>query len=199
MGSAVRLIRSGCVQIARGKMRSIPTTGAFMKRLALATALFAAASAGLHAETFVDHARVRSVEPQYESVSIPREECTNQVVNEVRRTGGSPNYGGAVVGGVAGALLGNQVGKGHGKEAATAVGAVVGAFTGDRIANRDRQEYYEEVPRQVTTCRTVTDVQTRVAGYRVGYEYRGQQYTTLMRENPGRDLQVRVSVEPMVR
>ena len=51
----------------------------------------------------------------------------------------------------------------------------------------------------MTTCRTVNDVQSRITGYRVNYEYRGQHYTTLMRENPGPNLQVRVSVDPVVR
>lgn len=166
-----------------------------MKRLALVS-LLAVAAVGAQAETFIDHARVRSVEPQYESVSVPRNECTSQWVNETRPTGGQ-NYGGAVVGGVAGALLGNQVGKGHGREAATAVGAVVGAFTGDRIANGDRRDQYEVVQREVQTCRTVNEVQARIAGYRVGYEYRGQHYTTMMRDKPGADLQVRVSVDPV--
>ena len=168
-----------------------------MKRLALVP-LLATAAVGLHAETYIDSARVRSVDPQYESVSVPREECSSQWINEPRRTGGR-DYGGAVLGGVAGALIGNQVGKGHGREAATAVGAVVGAFTGDRLANRDRWEQYEQVPREVTTCRTVNEVQTRIGGYQVNYEYRGQHFTTLMRENPGPFLQVRVSVDPVGR
>jgi uncharacterized protein YcfJ len=169
-----------------------------MKRVALAF-IFASGAAAIHAEAFLDNARVRSVEPQYESVSLPREECSSQWVTEARRTGGGQNYGGAVIGGVAGALLGNQVGKGHGREAATAVGAVVGAFAGDHLANRDRRERYEEVPREVTTCRMVSDVQTRIAGYRVNYEYRGQHFTTLMHEPPGPNLQVRVSVDPVGR
>lgn len=167
-----------------------------MKRLAiiaLATAAFGAA----HADTFVDSARVRSVEPQYESVAVPRNECNTQWVNEVRRTDGGRNYGGAVVGGVAGALVGNQVGRGHGREAATAVGAVVGALAGDRIANGDRPDQYQEVPREVTTCRTVNDIQPRLTGYRVGYEYRGQQFSTFMPGNPGPQLQVRVSIDPV--
>lgn len=37
-----------------------------------------------------------------------------------------------------------------GREAATAVGAVVGALAGDRLANRDRWEQYEDLPREVT-------------------------------------------------
>jgi uncharacterized protein YcfJ len=174
-----------------------------MKSFTLAC-LLATAVAGAHAESYIDNARVRSVDPQYESVSVPRNECSSQWVNEVRRSGPPPyggvsQYGGAVVGGVAGALLGNQVGRGHGREAATALGAVVGAFSGDRLANGDRREQYEEVPREVTSCRTVSDVQTRITGYRVNYEYRGQHYTTLMRENPGPTLQVRVSVDPVGR
>jgi len=168
-----------------------------MKRLALVP-LLATAAVGLHAETYVDNARVRSVDPQYESVSVPRRECTSQWVNEVRRTG-RHDYGGAVLGGVAGALVGNQVGRGHGREAATAVGAVVGAFAGDRMGNRDRWDQYDEVPREVTTCRTVSEAQTRIVGYQVNYEFRGQQFSTLMRENPGPYLQVRVSVDPVGR
>jgi uncharacterized protein YcfJ len=76
---------------------------------------------------------------------------------------------------------------------------VLGAFAGDRISNGDRWEQYEQVPREVTTCRTVSEVQTRIAGYRVNYEYRGQQFTTLMREDPGPSLQLRVSVDPLSR
>jgi uncharacterized protein YcfJ len=167
-----------------------------MKRFAL-TCLLATAGVAIHAETYIDNARVRSVDPQYESVAVPREECSSHWVSETRRIDDGRQYGGAVVGGVAGALLGNQIGKGHGREAATAVGAVVGAVTGDRIANNDRRELYEEVPRQVTSCRTVNDMQNRITGFRVNYEYRGQHYTTLMRENPGPSLQVRVSVDPV--
>ena len=37
----------------------------------------------------------------------------------------------------------------------------------------------------------------RLTGYNVAYDYRGQTYTTLMRENPGPYLQVRVSVDPV--
>ena len=169
-----------------------------MKRLALIP-LLATAAFTLHAETYVDNARVRSAQPQYENVTVARQECSSQWVNETRRVDGGREYGGAVIGGVAGAVLGNQVGKGHGREAATALGAVLGAFTGDRFQNRDRVDQYEQVPREVTSCRTVNDVQQRLTGYQVAYEYRGQQFTTLMRENPGPNLQVRVSVDPVGR
>ena len=115
-----------------------------MNRTAL-FALLASAAFGAQAHTYTDNARVLSAEPQYENVSVPRQDCRSDWVSEARPSGGR-NYGGAVVGGLAGALLGNQVGRGHGREAATAVGAVIGAFTGDNLANRDRWEQpYEPV------------------------------------------------------
>jgi len=162
-------------------------------------ALLAATALTANAQTYVDTARVRSVQPQYETVTIPRQECTSQWINETHRVEDRRQYGGAVIGGVAGALLGNQLGKGHGREAATALGAVVGAFTGDRVANRDRGERYEQVPRQVQSCQSVNDVQQRLTGYQVTYDYRGQQFVALLPQDPGPQLQVRVSVEPLTR
>jgi uncharacterized protein YcfJ len=161
--------------------------------------MIAAAAVAVHAETYIDNARVSRVDPQYETVVVPRQECTTQVINDTVPVGGQRNYGGAVLGGVAGALLGNQVGHGHGKEAATAVGAVVGAFTGDNLANGNAQVATQQVPREVQSCHTVNEQQTRIAGYRVNYEYRGQHYTTLTHQDPGQYLQVRVSVDPVVR
>ncbi len=168
-----------------------------MNRLVLIPILATAALAA-HAETYLDNARVRSVQPQYESVTVPRQECSSQIVNETQRVDGGRQYGGAVVGGLAGAVLGNQVGKGHGREAATALGAVLGAFTGDRVQNRDRVDQYQTVPREVTSCQTVNDVQQRLTGYQVSYEYRGQQFNALLPQNPGSSLQVRVSVDPVI-
>ena len=170
-----------------------------MKRLAI-VGLLAAGAVGAQAQSFIDQARVRSVEPQYQNVTIPRNECTTQLVSDPPRqvSGGERNYGGAVIGGVAGGLLGHQVGKGHGKDAATAVGAVVGAIAGDHIANRDQApQYVQDAPREVKQCRTVNEVQSQLTGYRVNYEYHGQVYSTITRENPGHSLPVRVSVVPV--
>jgi uncharacterized protein YcfJ len=164
-----------------------------MKRFFLIP-LLATAAVAAHAQPYLDNARVTHVEPQYESVRVPRQECANQWVSEPSR-GDRHEYGGAVLGGIVGALVGNQVGGGHGREAATAVGAVVGAFTGDNLANRGRWQQPVPMSREVTTCRDVDDVQSRLVGYQVTYDYRGQQYTTLMQENPGRFVPVRVSVD----
>jgi uncharacterized protein YcfJ len=171
-----------------------------MNRSALFVLLATATVAvGAQAHTYTDNARVLGVAPQYENVSVPRQECRSDWVSEARPAG-RRDYGGAVVGGLAGAMLGNQVGRGHGREAATAVGAVVGALTGDNIANRGRwKQPYEPVVREVTSCRAVSVVQSRVVGYRVDYEYRGQRFSTLMQDQPGAYVPVRVTVEPVGR
>ena len=172
-----------------------------MKRSAI-LCLTTLLAAGAQAQTFNDTARVRNVNPQYENVSVPRNECTSQWVTEQQPVAASRNYGGLAVGGVAGAVLGNQVGKGHGREAATALGAVVGALAGEHFANQNGwgggyQQASQPEQRQVQNCRTGNDVQTRLTGYQVEYEYRGQVYSTVTRENPGRTLPVRVSVAPV--
>ena len=162
--------------------------------VATATAAF-----GAQANTYTDNARVLGVEPHYENVSVPRQECRSDWVSEARPSGGR-SYGGAVVGGLAGALLGNRIGRGHGREAATALGAVVGAFTGDNVANRGSWDQPDEpISREVTSCRKVSDVQSRIVGYQVDYEYRGQRFSTLMHNQPGAYMPVRVSVEPVGR
>ncbi|HET8745918.1 MAG TPA: glycine zipper 2TM domain-containing protein [Ramlibacter sp.] len=157
------------------------------------------AATGAQAQSFTDHARVRSVEPQYEVVQVPRQECTSQWVQEAPRAAApSGGYGGAIVGGLAGGLLGNQVGKGHGREAATAAGAVIGAITGDRIQNSGAAVAAPAPEaREVRSCRTVYDQQNRLTGYRVTYDYRGVEASTVLHDQPGATIPVRVSVTPL--
>jgi uncharacterized protein YcfJ len=184
-----------------------------MKRLITAS-LFATTLIGAQAQTFNDNARVRSAEPQYENVSVPRNECTNHWVDErggrggyERQTQNQPqdrNYGGAIVGGLAGGVIGHQIGGGAGKDAATALGVVLGAIAGDRMGNnQEPRVQYDSGPaeitqREVRRCRTVYDTQTRITGYKVTYDYHGQTYATFMRSNPGNSLPVRVTVDPVV-
>ena len=181
-----------------------------MKRIAIAS-LLVTGLFGAQAQTFTDQARVRSAEPQYENINVPRQECRSRWINEpvshVNVERQERSYGGAVLGGLAGGVLGNQVGRGSGRGAATVLGVVLGAVAGDHIDKRNQAGQaqargyddgrYENAQREVQRCRTVYDAQTRITGYQVTYEYRGQHYTTLMRSNPGHTLPVRVSVEPI--
>ena len=50
-----------------------------MKRLVIAS-LFATALLGAQAQSFTDQARVRSVDPQYENINVPRNECSSHWV-----------------------------------------------------------------------------------------------------------------------
>lgn len=171
-----------------------------MQRALIAIALLSAAAraAAAQPDSFIDHARVRHVEPEYESVQVPRQECGSQWVTEPPAAN-NRHYGGVIIGGVAGAVLGNQVGKGRGREAATAAGAVIGALAGDRIANGSRWQADEPSAREVTRCHTVVDVENRITGYRVEYEYNGRHYTTFMRDEPGHTMPVKVTVAPAER
>ncbi len=158
----------------------------------------AAPAVAVQAPTFVDRARVESVQPQYEVVQMPRQECTNQLVQDAPQPVANNGVAGAVIGGVAGGILGHQVGRGNGNTAATAAGAIVGAIAGNSIQNNNQpQQYVQAPPREVQSCRTVTEQQQRLVGYRVTYEYHGNQYTTVTREQPGQSLPVRVSVTPL--
>jgi uncharacterized protein YcfJ len=171
-----------------------------MKRYVLTiVAALAAVAVQAQAQTFNASARVREVQPQYETVQVPRQECTSAWVQDAPAAP-SRSYGGVIIGGVVGGVLGNQVGKGHGREAATAAGAVVGALAGDHLANRGAPSQYVQGPaREVRNCQTVYETQQQVAGYRVTYEYQGYQYTTVTRDHPGSVLPVRVSVVPLER
>ena len=80
-----------------------------MKRLVIAS-LLATGLLGAQAQavTYTDNARVRSVDPQYENISVPRNECRSQWINEDRRSGGGRQgrqYGGALLGCLAGGAL----------------------------------------------------------------------------------------------
>lgn len=143
-----------------------------------------------HAQDYEDYARVRSVTPEYQQVSTPRDDCRAEYVPEERGLG---RYVGPLVGGGAGALLGAQVGQGNGNRAATAVGAIAGAIIGDRVQNR----YPDGGVREARRCRSSYYSENRLTGYRVAYEYGGRVYQTTLPYDPGNTLRVRVAVDPI--
>ena len=133
-------------------------------------------------------ARVISSEPVYETINEPRTQCwTETVGHDHYRHEGS---GGAVIGAIAGGLLGSTIGKGNGRVAAAAVGAATGAVIGDRMD----PPRYTESPRQIERCQTTDNRRRIIAGYDVRYRYMGQDYSTRLPYEPGRHLNLRVSV-----
>jgi uncharacterized protein YcfJ len=143
-------------------------------------------------ETYYENARVLSVAPQNELVNNPRQECSTEYIRESYNSG-RRDIGGAIIGGIAGGLLGSQIGKGNGKVAAAAVGAATGAIVGDRIDNNGQRTFSA---RPVERCTTVDNWQTVNRGYLVTYLYDGRIYTTIMPNDPGNIVSVRVSVAP---
>jgi len=154
-----------------------------------ASTLFLLVSGASKAEQYYDQARVIRATPEYERISIPYQECYDESApaRDYPRSG-ERAYGGSIIGGITGALVGNQIGRGHGREAATAVGAI-----GDRVQNQRGDESRE--PHTIRRCQDLERWENRLTGYRVMYEYGGHRYATLMSNDPGKTVRVRVSVD----
>lgn len=153
-------------------------------------------------QTYQDSARVTRVSPRFEQFDNPEEQCHMEIERVEPMNNGANNQGrnlgGTVIGGIAGAILGSQVGGGNGRTAATAVGAIGGALIGDQVANGvGNNQYQGATERQVRRCNTVNHPEERAAGYDVSYQYQGRNYTTLMQQNPGRNVRVNVTVTPL--
>ena len=144
------------------------------------TALIAASAAASAAE----YANVVSATPVTASVSVPVQSCYD--VERVVQP--QPSGAGALIGAIAGGVLGNQFGHGVGRAAATGLGVVAGSSIGNQV------EANNNPPVAVAgrDCRTVSQVQRRVVGYDVVYDYNGQRYTTRTATDPGPRLAIDV-------
>ncbi len=150
-----------------------------------------------------DYAKVVRVTPivRYVTVETPVRECY-QVERQVRhrRSGGGNVAGAAIAGGIIGGIIGNQFGSGSGRDAATAAGVIIGssigadsARAGTTVSRRARQ------PSRQCDISYETHEEERIDGYQVTYRFRGVEYRTRMRRDPGDRIKVRVLVEPVSR
>lgn len=113
------------------------------------------------------HAQVLSAAPVKGMSAVPREICTDRVVQE-RQAERDGNVGGTVAGAVIGGLLGNQVGGGDGRKLATVAGAVAGGYAGREV---DRRHVGGKVVnRTQRDCQTINEAREGVIGYMVDYE-----------------------------
>ncbi len=181
------------------------------KRMSLLTVLLVASTSAMagHDEEYShgkyeDYARVRSVTPEYENVNNPRQVCSDEYVQDRghRHEQAYPDrsYSGTVLGGITGALVGSRFGKGNGNSAAIAAGTIAGAVIGDKMQNNGGASYedddYDHRGRAVRRCHSADNWEKHLTGYRVVYEYAGRSYATVMPNEPGRTIPVRVSVVP---
>ena len=147
-------------------------------------------SARVFAADYTDMATVTTVNPRYENMNVPRQQC--QMVQETVPQ--EKSLTGALVGGVAGAIIGSQVGGGKGRIATGAVGAGVGAIVGDRIDNSNNGV----TTRQVERCTLIDNYQQVIRGYDVVYQYQNRTYQTYMTTpvKAGDAIRVQVNVTP---
>lgn len=162
----------------------------------LVLGLVAFAGTAMADNSFYDKARVIKVKPIYEMVRVnqPVEQCWNESVEypgHARRDSFTPTIAGAVVGGV----VGNQFGKGRGKDAMTVVGALLGGSIGNDMGRRPHRSYVSTERR----CELIDNYteHEELVGYRVKYKYKGKIFRTRTDTDPGRFIQVRVSVAPV--
>lgn len=166
-----------------------------MKKLLLITSILASlslvgvAKAGHDSRHHYDNvryerAKVLYAEPVsgYSESRYPRERCYTTSSGSDRRKG---SIVGAVVGSVVGYKLGGDRGE---KRLGSVAGAVVGSAIGQSVADKGRDSRYR--------CEVVQERYGHAAiiGYNVTYKYKGQRYTTFMDYDPGRWVDVEVSV-----
>jgi uncharacterized protein YcfJ len=168
------------------------TSTSHYRQAIIASALIAAATAAQAVAPYENESLVRArvihSQPIYQTINEPRTECWTETVGYEGPRHRNEGSGGAVLGAIAGGLIGSTVGRGNGRVAAAAVGAATGAVVGDRMDARS------EGPRQIERCQTIDNPRRVVSGYDVRYRYQGHDYNTQLPYDPGRFLNLRVSV-----
>jgi len=139
--------------------------------------------AGYKALDSSEYAEVVAVNPAMKSISVPREECRNELVSYKKPVKDTKQITGTVAGAVIGGVLGNQVGGGRGKDIATVGGAVAGGYAGNKIQEEIQDRNVQQELKQV--CSTVYDQREEQDGYNVTYRLNGQQHQIHMQHNPG--------------
>jgi uncharacterized protein YcfJ len=157
----------------------------------LALLSLALLSGPVFAQSSTGYASVRSVTPQLERIAVAREVCETRMVQQT--TQAPAEYGGAILGTVIGGVVGSRFGGGDGRLAATALGAGIGAMVG---SNNDKPAGITSQAVPVKSCHTETAYEDQTRGYRVVYEYQGQDYSTVLARDPGPTMRVNVSVTP---
>ncbi len=144
--------------------------------------------AGFKALDSQEYAEVVAVDPTMKSISIPREECRDELVSRKKPVKDPKQITGTVAGAVIGGVLGSQVGGGKGKDIATVGGAVAGGYAGNKIQENIQENNVVQEYKQV--CSTVYDKHEEQDGYDVTYLLDGQERRVHMDHDPGRKIPV---------
>ena len=135
-----------------------------------------------------DFAAVTAVKPTTKTVSVPREECHDEVVTHTRAAKDTHQIAGTIVGAVVGGVIGHQIGDGRGRDVAKIGGAAAGGYAGNRIQKgmQERDTYQES--RRV--CKTEHDSHEEKTGYDVTYRLDGQEHAIHLDYDPGLQIPV---------
>ncbi|MEE9334047.1 MAG: glycine zipper 2TM domain-containing protein [Granulosicoccaceae bacterium] len=160
------------------------------------------------------------------SYQQPKRECWIEEQQPVIRYQGQDNprrtnshsSGDVLIGGVIGGVIGNQLSRksSHGaRTGATVAGAIIGSALAGESNHRgkrnkrhrrhseshnnryQRQPSYETRPVKRCEYTTETHYEERLQGYDVTYRYRGENFKTRMKRDPGERIRVQVSVTPL--
>jgi uncharacterized protein YcfJ len=135
-----------------------------------------------------NYAEVLAVTPAMKSVSVPREECRDQLVTVTNPTKDPKQIVGTVAGAVIGGVIGSKVGGGDGKKLATVGGAVGGGYAGNKIQEgMQERNTHQESQR---TCETVRDSRQVQQGYDVTYRLDGKEQVVRLDYDPGKRIPI---------
>jgi uncharacterized protein YcfJ len=175
-------------------------------------------------ERFTEYAQVVNVEPVFQEIRLrePREQCWTEQERHIvgyerisQSTNRRPNRnstGNAIVGGLIGGVIGNQLGRGHSNRSrtgATVAGAIIGSAIGNESNHQSSRngryrsrEQTQSTPiyetRDVQKCKRTVESRTesQLQHYNVTYIYKGRRFLTQLPRDPGKQIELQVSVSP---
>ena len=167
-----------------------------------AVAALGLVSAGAFAETSYETAAVIESRAIYELVEIstPQEQCWEEETVVDRHRSDNRSNTPVLVSTILGGAIGNAVGRNKSNQRVGAVlGAVLGHSIGRDIMRRNERPSSREY-QTVQRCETVYQQheEERLVGYQVTYLYNSQEYSVRTNTDPGDEIRVRVSVQPVL-
>ena len=173
-----------------------------MSRITIVALALAGLSGTALAETNYEYAEVLESRPIYQvvEVSTPQEQCWEEEIAVDRRYRGNDSSTPVIVSTILGGAIGNAVGHNKSnKRVGTVLGAVLGHSIGRDIVrgnNQSGRREYEVVQR----CQTVYEQheEERLIGYQVTYLYNGEERSIRTDSDPGDQIRLRVSVQPVL-
>ncbi|OEF23261.1 hypothetical protein A1QC_12210 [Vibrio rumoiensis 1S-45] len=127
-------------------------------------------------------AKITMVDAVTEQVKTPHQVCKDVAITSQVEATDKHKILGTAGGGAAGAALGHQIGDGTGQDIATVAGGVAGAALGRKVQGNAQGN--NTVTTTQNQCHTEYTESENVTGYKVTYEFNGEQKTIQMKEKP---------------